>query len=76
MTTLNKTQKETLQDMKGEEIVYNGEVIGLNFPSIICKGEERKPTLKEWVSIYNAYWDNPENEGYHLKQELKREFGL
>jgi len=63
---LSKIQIETLQAMKGEEIAFRDKVIMIDFPYVIQYGKRTKYSERTWISIYKAYWNDSNNEGYWL----------
>lgn len=62
---------KTLKNMNGEEVFFKGEAVMIDYPYIIRLGEKIKLSHKDWLKLYNEYWDNPSNEGYWIEKGMK-----
>ena len=67
---------ETLKELKGNELNFNCEIVGIEYPYIINAGIKKKLSFNQWKDLLNQFFDNPSNEGYWLIKELKEEFGF
>ena len=67
---------DLLKELKGSELNFNCEIVGIEYPYIINGGIKKKLSFNQWKDLLNQFFDNPSNEGYWLIKELKEEFGF
>jgi hypothetical protein len=67
---LTKDQLEILKELKGTEMYLRDELILIDYPYIIKKGNKKMYSDKTWKEVYNSYWNNSNNEGYWLRKEM------
>lgn len=76
MARLSKNMRVMLKNMDGHEMYFRDwGIIGLEYPYVWYHGEKIYFGQERWRQVYDEYWNNPDNEGYWLKQEARREFG-
>lgn len=74
---LSKIMKENLDTMDGIEMHFRDwGIIQLNYPYVRHNGKRIYFGEKRWREVYYEYWKNPNNEGYWLLKDARREFGF
>lgn len=70
----SKDDNEIIKELEGDEVYYNDDLVGIEYPFVVKKGKKIKLNDKEWKNLINQYFKDSNNDGYWETKYLEDEF--
>jgi hypothetical protein len=73
---LTRPEQKIIEQLKGDELRFRDwGFVGVEYPYVWYNGEKIRLNTAEWRELLDGYFKSPDNEGYWLMAEARKEFG-